>query len=67
VAEQSRLVQLEDDDWCLYHRPDGKWEISYRPYDIPQGPLFDSEAEAYKFYHANRAELKAKGIKSSGK
>jgi hypothetical protein len=32
----------------------------------PAGPLFDSEAEAYEFYCANRAELKAKGMKSSG-
>jgi hypothetical protein len=67
MARDPRLVQLDDDDWCLYHRPDGKWEIYYRPYDIPQGPLFDSEAEAYEFYYAHRAELKAYGMKSSGK
>ena len=62
MPEPARRVEIDDPDWFLYRRAqDEKWEIIYRPYQIPQGPVFDSEAEAYKWYIDNREELNRKG------
>lgn len=63
MSEPPRSVEL-DEDWLLYRRPKSeKWVIVYRALGVPQGPIFDSEEEALKFYREHETELKTKGMR----
>ena len=63
MSEPPRSVEL-DEDWFLYRRPKSeKWVIVYRALGVPQGPIFDSEEEALKFYREHETELKTKGMR----